>query len=37
MTTDEGTQTNGVAEPGAGQLTAKEATESAWTVQSGMS
>lgn len=37
MAVDESTQTNGVAEPSAGQLNAQEAKQSSWTVQSGMS
>jgi putative hydrolase of HD superfamily len=37
MTVEQGTQTNGVVEPSAGQLNAKEVQESSWTVQSGMS
>jgi putative hydrolase of HD superfamily len=34
MTVEQGTQTNGVVEPSAGQLNAKEVQESSWTVQS---
>lgn len=37
MAVDEGTQTNGAAEPRAGQLDASHAQQSRWTVQTGMS
>lgn len=37
MAVDESTQTNGVAQPGAGQLNAQDVEQSSWTVQSGTS
>jgi hypothetical protein len=37
MAVDEGTQTNGAAEPRAGQLDASNVQQSRWTVQTGMS
>lgn len=37
MTTDEATQTNGVPEPSAGKLAAKDAQQQEWKVESGMS
>jgi putative hydrolase of HD superfamily len=37
MAVDEATQTNGVPEPSAGKLQAKDAQKEQWTVESGMS
>jgi putative hydrolase of HD superfamily len=37
MAVDEATQTNGVAQPEAGQLKKEEAEKSDWSVESGMS
>jgi hypothetical protein len=37
MAVDEGTQTNGAAEPRAGQLDTSNVQQSRWTVQTGMS
>lgn len=37
MTVDESTQTNGVPEPSASKLEAKDAQKQQWTVESGMS
>ena len=37
MAVDEATQTNGVAQPNAGKLEAKDVQQSTWTVESGMS
>lgn len=37
MAVDEATQTNGVPEPAAGKLEAKDAQKTKWKVESGMS